>query len=55
MKYRSKVNGREFEATETSIPSVAFFESSDEFERVEDKPKAPAKKAASTRTRKQAS
>ncbi|MFF9210475.1 MULTISPECIES: hypothetical protein [unclassified Streptomyces] len=33
--FRHKVDGREFEATETSIPSIDFLDSQEEYERVD--------------------
>ncbi|CAL9457000.1 hypothetical protein SUDANB15_02540 [Streptomyces sp. enrichment culture] len=44
--FRHKVNGREFEATETSIPSIDFLDAQEEYERVEGSPARPAKSAS---------
>lgn len=55
MKFRNTDTGRVFDTDVDHFPTKEFFESADNFELVEEEPvKAPAKKAASSRTRKQA-
>ncbi|MGW5198632.1 hypothetical protein [Streptomyces spiralis] len=38
--FRHKVDGREFVATDTSIPSIKFLDAQEEYERVESEPAA---------------